>query len=463
MRAGSSARAGRALLAAVVVVGTLALAPAASAGDPDVTRRPGVPAEAWEDGSGGGDAAGASRDTAAALAASGELDMTWSSDGVASVQTRYRPELAGHSSGRLGVALYKDGDGEGRYRVWDFLADGTPDPGWGSKGYVLRTFRAGGVSFPWQMEPYQGGQIVIGSWNGGGLARLGITRLRQGGAYRGISSYPGRSVHKVFSREHDYLAPFSSTVFGNGHLMIAVAAFDETSSGDLVYVGQAVMRLNGLDRPVPSFSGDGILPVAKDVLDIAFRSDGGSYMGRVVGGSHEIRRFRPDGTLDPTFSGDGRALVPCGAGHLGADLEVDSSGRVVVICIRDTSGSVANPSPNLRVARMTTTGVLDTTYSGNGLASLDLHGVDFDNWTLWVAPDGTVYAGGAATADDQELRVKSLDATGEPNLAFSGDGTTSITVASPLIITGSSLSGDRLFLASGRGSVYVDLLAVSLT
>jgi uncharacterized delta-60 repeat protein len=462
MRARSSARARRALLAGVVAVGSMALAPSAGAGGPDVTGRPGSVGEAWSEGSDSDGATTASRGPAAEPAASGDLDTTWAGDGVGAVQTRYLPEIAGHSAGRLAVALYKEADGLGRFRVWDFLADGTPDPGWGSAGYVLRTFRAGGVSFPHEMEPYQGGHIVIGSWNGGGVARLGITRLRPGGAYRGLGSYPGRSVHKVFTFEHDYLVPFSTTVVGNGHLLIAVAAFDASSAGDLVYVGQAIMRVNGLDARQPSFSGDGILPVAKDVMDVAFRSDGGIYMGRVVGGSHEIRKLRPDGTPDPTFSGDGRALVPCGAGHLGADLEVDSSGRVVVTCINDNSGSVANPSPNLRIARMTLTGALDTTYSGNGLAALDLNGVDFENWTLAVAPDGSVYAGGAAKSNDRELRLRSLDATGEPNLAFSGDGSTSIAVDSPLIVLGSSLSGNRLFLASGRGTVYIDLLAVSL-
>jgi len=437
------------LLAAVLSGGSVAGADQPEVGTPSVDRT-------WQAGS----AEGSARTGGDVQpAASGDLDLTWSGDGIASVQSKYFPTAAGHGAGELAVGLYKDSDGQGRFRVWDFNTAGAPDPTWGGGlGYVLRTFRVGGVSFPTQTVPYDGGQIVVGAWNDGNVARVGITRLRSDGTYRSVGSYTGRTLYKVFANEHDHLEPFSAAVYGNGRVMVAVAAFDYNANGDLVYVGQAVFRVNGVGGLDTTFSGDGVLPVAKDVGDIAFRSDGGTYLGRrVSSSSHEIRKLLSNGAYDGGFSGDGRALVPCGS-HVGAYLRADTAGRVVVGCVRLDSGYV-----DFRVARMTTAGVLDTTYSGNGLAAIDL-GTEADpgNWTFLIDPTGRTFASAMSRTSANAIGIWSLDASGEPNAAFSGDGFSFANFPSDVRLLQMTQSGNRLFVVAGRGTVYVDLIAFEL-
>ena len=443
-------RAAAGLLAGLLLIGGLATGAPAGAAPPE----PGdeVVDRTWQVGS-TEEEAGAGGDAHAA--ASGDLDVGWSGDGITSVQTKYFPAAAAYGSGELGVALYKDGDGQGRFRVWDFTSAGQPDPTFGPAGlgYSLATFRPGGVSFPTQTIPYDGGQIVVGSWNDGSRARVGITRLRSNGTYRSAGSYTGRTLYKVFANEHDYIEPFSAAVYGNGRVMVAVAAFDFTPAGDLVYVGQGVIRVNGVGSLDPTFSGDGFLPVAKEVGDITFRSDGGTYMGRKAGASHEIRKLLPNGALDPGFSGDGRALVPCGT-HFGADLQADTSGRIVVGCVRTQS------SVDLRMARMTTGGVLDPAYSGNGLASLVVAGGDVENWSLLIDPLGRTYVSTTNVALPSEVIVQSLDSGGVPNGDFSDDGLVSHSFPSALTLLRMTTVGNRLFLVAGRGTVTIDLIAL---
>lgn|GEM_PF-1914395 len=128
-----------------------------------------------------------------------------------------------------------------------------------------------------------------------------------------------------------------------------------------------------------------------------------------------------DGSLDPEFSGDGRAsfdLVP-GFQEAPDAIAIDSRGRVVV------AGTVFNPSmPNRGfVARFNPDGTADTGFSGDGL-HLDNTG---DNSTLsGLAIDGqdrVLAAGGSSSAGPGfDFLALRLDSGGTLDPGFSGDG-----------------------------------------
>ena len=341
-------------------------------------------------------------------------------------------------------------------RIWQLTSAGQPDPAFGTGGYVLRAFSPSpGVSFAGEVDPYGTKRVVVGSWNGA-TARIGVARLTSTGAYDTAFSGDGRATYKVFALEHDYLEPFRAQVLAGGKIATAVAAFDFNANGALVYVGQAVLRLNANGTPDTTFSGDGVLPIAKDVGDVTFLADGRSYMDRQVGTSHEVRKFRANGTYDTTFSGDGKALAPCGT-HVGAFLQVDPQGRPVMMCIRNVADTV-----DLRMVRFTTSGVLDPSYSGNGLASLVLTGGTDENWSLFIDTLGRAW-GAAEDADDPtRVLIRSLGADGEPNSAFSGDGLSAVRLPTQPELAGMTVSGNRLFLAGFEAPSTLKLIGVTL-
>ena len=383
------------------------------------------------------------------------LDTTWSQDGIAPLQTKYEAALGATGSGRLDVGLYKDGDGQGRFRLWSYDSLGHPSQTF-AHGYVLGSFASGGVSFPQEVDPWVTRKVVVGSWNSSSLARMGVARFLSTGAYDTSLSADGRALYKVFALEHDYIEPFRAQVLSGGKIGVAVAAFDYNSKGQLVYVGQAVVRLNANGSLDTTLSSDGVLPIAKDVGDVHFLADGRMYMDRQVGTSHEVRKFRANGSYDTTFSGDGRALAPCGT-HIGAFLQADPQGRPVMMCVRKVGGLV-----DLRLIRFTTTGVLDPAYSGNGMASLILTGGSDQNWSLLIDPLGRAWGAAPRKDDPTKVLVHSLDTSGNPNAAFSGDGLATFRWSTKPELVGLTVSGNRLFISGFRAPSTLDIAALAI-
>ncbi len=154
---------------------------------------------------------------------------------------------------------------------------------------------------------------------------------------------------------------------------------------------------------VVAFAGPGRALAADGDLDAGFSGDGRTTIDFATGSSHEdrafaaaqqndgrlvvvgrarftasdtdfaIARLNPDGSLDTSFSGDGRTTVAFDLGAPGntqildeaRSVAIDRSGRIVVC------GTARNASARrVAVARLTATGALDTTFSGDG--KLDL-------------------------------------------------------------------------------------------
>jgi uncharacterized delta-60 repeat protein len=75
------------------------------------------------------------------------------------------------------------------------------------------------------------------------------------------------------------------------------------------------------------------------------------------------------------------------------------------------------------VARLNTDGTLDTGLDVTGSVSLDVNGFDDVLEGVDIAPDGKIVAAGAANDGlSENVLVLRLDAAGQPDLTFSGDG-----------------------------------------
>src|SRR5688500_5368953 len=105
-----------------------------------------------------------------------------------------------------------------------------------------------------------------------------------------------------------------------------------------------------------------VTPVRSASASVAAMVTVGCRAGRatndIIGG-----RYTADGSLDTTFSTDGKAYADFGGSDEGEDMALDANGRIVVI------GSKANA--DMIVARFDTSGSLETGFDTDGKVTVD--------------------------------------------------------------------------------------------
>jgi uncharacterized delta-60 repeat protein len=211
-----------------------------------------------------------------------------------------------------------------------------------------------------------------------------------------------------------------------------------TSGGKIVLAGYVVngstrdmafARLTAEGDPDTTFSGDGFLKVGfgsgsfDSLLGVAVLGNGKiigvGYTGAEGAGKMAIVKLLANGTLDTTFSTDGKVVVgiPNYTEVIPHDVVVQSNGRIVVF------GEAFNGQWDAFLARFRANGAIDTTYSGDGRLIVG------DNAHDEVASDGMrlssgkmLFAGRSATGDDGRFFVGRVNTNGTLDTAFSGDG-----------------------------------------
>lgn len=132
-----------------------------------------------------------------------------------------------------------------------------------------------------------------------------------------------------------------------------------------------------------------------------------------------VARYTTSGGLDPTFDGDGVASFAVGTGEdlLGAIL-VEPSGSIVLGGHCDIGGQ-----KDACVAKLRSDGSLDTSWSGDGIVTIPIGNTD-PTWELARQDDGKLLVGGTCDMGflDFQMCVARLNVDGSLDLGFSGDG-----------------------------------------
>ena len=84
-----------------------------------------------------------------------------------------------------------------------------------------------------------------------------------------------------------------------------------------------------------------------------------------------LARYNPNGSLDTTFSGDGKQTTDFGPFDLANGVAIQANGKIVVVGYGGSGG--AN---DFALARYNPNGSLDTTFSGDGKQTTDFGGTD---------------------------------------------------------------------------------------
>jgi len=175
-----------------------------------------------------------------------------------------------------------------------------------------------------------------------------------------------------------------------------------------------------------SWSGDGRLvanpsPTYDPAYGVAVQDDGKVVVVGVAAGKIYVARYLTDGTLDSAFSGDGKALTDLGPGtDVAVDVAVQDDGKIVVAADRNRfSGAV-----RFALVRYNADGTLDPTFSGDGRVTADFPGAEEDVREVAIQADGKIVIAGESRPGQGHVltAVARYTAGGVPDPTFSGDG-----------------------------------------
>lgn len=311
--------------------------------------------------------------------------------------------------------------GKYHFAIERYLDDGSPDPNFGTGGTV--TVEVGEVRSrgAWAIAIQPDGKIVVGGQSYiSSIKQFAVIRLLSNGNLDPSFSGDGKVFIPVSGDLHDV------GIQNDGSIVLAGAANGKFTAVRLTEFGV-------LDT---TFSSDGI---ADDVfgsaramaIDSAGRIILGGYVSDASGDwDFALIRYLPNGLLDPSFSSDGKVVTPMGTGRDWIeDLVVQNDGKMVVVGkIEDESAATSRD--DFAVARYTSTGDLDTSFSGDGIyiATLSPQGSgsrDSAARAVQVAVDGKIVVGGYAVRETPALSqfgFLRLDRDGNPDSTFGSGG-----------------------------------------
>jgi uncharacterized delta-60 repeat protein len=360
----------------------------------------------------------------AATAAPGDHDTSFGSLGYMTTSIGTSDDtsqsIAIQTDGKIVVAgsAYKAGTGHD-FALVRYSQDGFLDSTFGVGGKVTTDFGGStdsdsGTSVAIQTD---GRIVVAGSAQGGGI---GIARYNSDGSLDNTFSGDGR----VFLWEGLYSGANCLKLQDDGKIVVV----GDSNSGDFT-----VVRYNTNGTLDTSFSGDGKLTTdfgggSDTTTHVALQSNGKILVagftdpGPLSDYVLALARYNEDGTLDGTFSGDGKVTTAIGnAGDIAHSMSIQSDGKILL------AGFSTQASIDFALVRYNEDGSLDTAFGIGGIVTTDLgFGSDDRGQSVVVQHDGKIVVSGfSATSTftpNWDFALVRYNGDGTLDSTFSGDG-----------------------------------------
>jgi len=366
----------------------------------------------------------------AARAAPGDLDPSFSTDGI--VEGVANADVVIQPDGRIITAGFQAVDGRKVWTVSRFLPDGTPDPNFSGDGEAITPFEGQPDAAATSIALGPDGAIVAGGWAGSGSAYCDPRSDDCDHSFAVARYTPNGSLDGSFSGDGTEVTDFGEAaevrdlaVEDDGEIVVAGDAFHT----EFHWVVARFESSGGLDQ---DFSGDGSTRSGfSEYIDVnaaalAVQPDGkvivfGDALLQEGSCCHPplpsildlaIARYLPDGTPDPMFGGGDGEAATMNEGRYwnAADLVLFDDGKILAA------------TTSAEVLRYDASGELDPTFSGDGIGVREDSGgvggvaIDSENRIITV---GSVDLGGRTESD---LALVRFTSAGEPDPAFGTNG-----------------------------------------
>ena len=244
---------------------------------------------------------------------------------------------------------------------------------------------------------------------------------------------------------------------------IVVAGWSEKGQHDML-----VFRLDA-DGTIDSSSGiDGQATTASfsatrndEALDVAVQTDGKIVVAGWADGkkAHDfaVERLLADGTLDTTFSGDGRVMFDFGFGTVttgfndeAKSVAIRADGKIVVAG-RAYDGS----NDDVGVARLLAGGSLDGAFGGDGLVTLSFGASTDSGEGVAAVANNRILVAASTFVTTSKVGLARLLPGGGLDSTFDGDWKRTIAFSAPSFCAGLVIQGDgKAVVLGGTGSMF---------
>ena len=363
-----------------------------------------------------------------ALAAPGDLDTTFDGDGL--VITNILPSNPERGDRASGVAIQADGKIvvagiSGAYPVRDFAlarynTDGSLDTTFHTDGRLVTNFGSGDeardVAVQSDNKIVAAGQMCIDN-----ICDVALARYHTNGALDTTFSDDGKQTADFGGGNNGSFGGLA--IQSNGKIVVAGYMYNGTDSDFAVY---RYLSNGSLDT---TFSEDGMVSIGFGAgrgdfaRDLVIQGDGKIVVAGDTAGNFAIARLNLNGSLDTTFSGDGKQTTDIGPNGSAWGVSLQPDGKMVVVGQIRPDGFLSFRTKSA-IARYNTNGSLDTTFNGTGKKVFSVIPGAFSVATdVIIESNGKIVVLAFTPGDFALVRLKP---GGAFDTAFSGDGKVTI-------------------------------------
>jgi uncharacterized delta-60 repeat protein len=324
--------------------------------------------------------------------------------------------VAIQADNKIVVAGSTDARNDSNFAVVRYTMLGALDTSFGDDGIVLTDF--GGNDQVAAVVIQADGKIVVaGSSDTGGSTDVALARYLSNGTLDGSLSGDGRLTTDFSSGSEDQAQ--AMILQPDGKIVVAGATY----TIDDFDFDVALARYTASGTLDPSFSGDGKLTTdLGGILDMAaalvIQSDGKLVAAGRNDDSFALARYTASGTLDPSFSGDGKVTTAFGDEGMSSayGLALLPDGKLVAVGQVTDNGDMA-------LARYTSSGQMDSSFSGDGRLTTDFGGNDRGMAVVIQADGKIVVAGSTDAGSSTDFALVRYTPSGSLDSTFGTGGT----------------------------------------
>jgi uncharacterized delta-60 repeat protein len=335
----------------------------------------------------------------------GSLDSSFSGDGR--VQTSFTgldgaTDVALQGDKIVAVGFSTNNEGTAHFALARYNPDGSLDPNFSGDGKQTTAFGAFGTGGAFGVAIHDGKIVAVGQTNEGGshTSDFALARYNLNGSLD--ASFSGDGTRTLDLAFGEFALASGVAIQADGKIVavgqaidfaaFALARFNPNGSLDTSFSGDGLQTtdfgVGAVGREV-ALQGDG------KIVAVGNNTPGESA-------DFALARYNANGSLDTSFAGDGLQTTDFlfGGGDVANDVAIQANGRIVAVGF---AGGGAT-GEDFALARYSPDGSLDTSFSGDGRKRTSFSGTDFFDSANGVAlqGDGRIVAVGAG-ADEVAL------------------------------------------------------------